>query len=157
MGLKISGIATMQNLNVRKEGSGDDMLLAADIKLSCDIDAHILDQMVGEKDSLYSSLYDKKGNPKFGSVDDLAIDCEFKNHELTVDSLNKTFHTTRIDKVSAHLRLNSVATITFRIQLHPTKEELADFAELVKEEFEFSIQGQPELAFDNEGQAEESA
>lgn len=68
---------------------------------------------------------------------------EFENHDVTLSGIHLT--DCKLNKFTFAPLIGGAMALGFRIQARPDGEQLSALTELIKEDFELSVEGQPEL------------
>lgn len=141
---KVSGLAAIKHLNVRKEGPEEEKVLAVDIKLEikkvdrrlCSYFDEALESFLwrGDTDALIARNM-HLSPVTYGNTVSSAI-VEIGNH---------SYRSCEVKKFSLDPRDGGVMNLTCSITLFPSASEVSDLAKMVQDEAMVSIEGQPDL------------
>lgn len=144
---KLSGVAAIRHLNVRKEGPDDEKILAVDVKLLFKkVDRRLCAYF---DDALETFLWR-------GDTDALIVRNPFMApvsyaNEIsgaTVKLGTHTFHGCDVKKFGIEPADGGVITLTCSVSLYPMASDVSDLAKLVQDEDQVSIEGPPDLFAD---------
>jgi hypothetical protein len=147
---KVSGIAAIKHLNVRKEGPEDEKILAVDVKLSIkNVDRRLcayFDEALeaflwrGDTDALIA---------RNAFLAPVAYGNEISGATVTI---GKLFYVgCEVKKFTLEPRDGGVMTLTCSVSLYPTSGDVAELAKFVQEDERVLIEGPPDL-FDGAAQ-----
>jgi hypothetical protein len=146
------GKAEIRHLNVRKEGPDDEKALAVDVKMQCTTSAALLDFFhEGISDVLFTDA---------DAVKNLLLKpLGFANTIMNcdVDILGERYSGVDVGKFSLEPKDGRQVVMTFSVSLQPHGDEVAKLAEFVMDEVDVHIRPQPELNFDVQEKADDSA
>lgn len=153
---KLSGLASIKHLNVRKEGPEDEKILAVDVKLSFSgVDRRLCGYF---DDALESFLWR-------GDTDALIVRNDWLapvayGNEITgafVKIGMREFDSCDVKKFSLQPADGGVMTLMCSVSLYPTSADVSDLAKLVQDEDQVSIEGPADLFDVGAGNAPESS
>lgn len=124
------------NVNPRKEGSGDGMTLASDVKVSFQAQRLLLDKLVPDQERKYSDQYfTDKGDVRLHQMFPIPIHMELKEMRAGIYFGNKPldFKPVTIKGFSITPVSGGYLDVTCTLQLHPTVSESGKLDSLVKE------------------------
>ena len=141
---KVSGLATIKHLNVRKEGPEDEKILAVDVKLEIKgVDRRLCGYF---DDALEAFLWR-------GDTDALiqrnaylypVVYCnEISSASVTIG--NHSYSGCDVKKFSIEPRDGGVITLTCSVAVYPNAADVSDLAKLVQDDAHVSIEGPPDL------------
>jgi hypothetical protein len=141
---KVSGVATIKHLNVRKEGPEDERILAVDVKLEikhidrrlCAYFDEALEAFLwrGESDALIA-------RNTFLAPVSYGNEISSANVRIGMDS----FVGCDVRKFSMEPQDGGVMTLACSVALYPSTSDVSSLAKLVQEETSVSIEGPPDL------------
>lgn len=152
---KLSGIATIKHLNVRKEGPDDEKILAVDVKLAFEkLDRAILGYF--EPDGVLPAFL-WRGDPAADALivrnaflSPLAYSHEIGGASVKIDG--GWFPGSDVKKFSIQPRDGGLVDITCSVSIFPSSNEVAELAKNVQDGARVEIEGPPDL-FDGDGGA----
>lgn len=141
---KVSGIATIKHLNVRKEGPDDEKILAVDVKLEivkvdrrlCAYFDEALEAFLwrGDTDALIArNMF----------LVPVAYCNEIGGASVVIGS--HSYSGCDVKKFQLNPRDGGVMTLTCSVSLYPNSGDVADLAKFVQDEINVSIEGPPDL------------
>lgn len=148
---KVSGVATIRHLNVRKEGPEEEKIIAVDVKLQFSrVDRRLCAYF---DDALESFLWR-------GDTDALIVRNTFLSpvvylNEIgsaTVDIGLHKFHGCEVKKFSIQPADGGVITLGCSVSLYPNASDVSDLAKIVQDDELVCIEGPPDL-FDSQAAA----
>lgn len=141
---KLSGVASIKHLNVRKEGPDDEKILAVDVKLEVKkVDRRLCGYF---DDALEAFLWRGDTNALIVRNGFLApVNYAHTIYGATVEIGTKTYHDCDVKKFSIQPQDGGVITLSLSVTLQPSASEVADLAKLVQDEERVSIEGPPDL------------
>lgn len=162
-----STAAQLTHLNTRKEKHGEDTVVAVDLDLCVQVDAdELLSQLcLGDHQPLVKALWvdDAHGSVRDPSISTLRLTHKLEGHTLRFSTdLDENYQSgtliadATIKKFKLEAQNGRMINLRFQAQVHPTKNELAKYAEGLKQEHvRISIEQGPqlELAVDNKSKA----
>lgn len=141
---KVSGMATIKHLNVRKEGPDDEKILAVDVKLEikqvdrrlCGFFDEALEAFLwrGNTDALIAR------NVWLSPVE---YSNTIKSATVAIGSIN--FMGAEVKKFSMEPRDGGVMTLGCSVSLFPSADDVSDLAKLVQDDARVTIEGPPDL------------
>lgn len=151
---KITGVATIKHLNVRKEGPDDEKILAVDVKLAFEkIGREILAYF--EPDGVLPGFL-WRGDP---ASDALIVRNAFLSplayaHEITSATVHIDgvwFPGSEVKKFSIQPRDGGLVDITCSVAIYPSSSDIADLAKNVQDGARVEIEGPPDLFDGDQG------
>jgi hypothetical protein len=147
---KLSGVAAIRHLNVRKEGPDDEKILAVDVKL-----------VFKQVDRRLCAFFDEALEAFLwrGDTDALIVRNVFlapvtyanEISGATVQIGTHTFLGCDVKKFGIEPADGGVITLTCSVSLYPVASDVSDLAKLVQDEDRVSIDGPPDLFADMAG------
>lgn len=141
---KLSGLATIKHLNVRKEGPEDEKILAVDVKMEFKkIDRRLCGYF---DDALEAFLWR-------GNTDALIARNSFlcpvvylhTIRDATVTIGTHSYSGCEVKKFGIQPEDGGVITLTCSVSLNPNAADISDLAKLVQDETRVEIEGPPDL------------
>ena len=141
---KVSGIASIKHINVRKEGPEEDKILAVDVKLTFkQVDRRLCAYF---DEALESFLWR-------GDTDALIVRNSFLSPVVYGNQIAsadvkiglRQFGGCDVRKFSIEPADGGVITLTCSVSVYPSASEVSDLAKLVQDEDQVSIEGPPDL------------
>src|SRR5690606_10403452 len=78
------------------------------------------------KDSLIDHIYDRDGRPRMHHVEEITLDTEFEHHIVTLNNNDKMrLADVKVNKFRVVPLGGNQVALTFRVQAHPTPEQVA--------------------------------
>ena len=152
---KLSGVAAIRHLNVRKEGPEDEKILAVDVKLVFkQVDRRLCAYF---DEALESFLW--RGDTDALIVRNVFLSPVIYANEIssaTVQIGTHLFLGCDVKKFGIEPADGGVITLTCSVSLYPAASDVSDLAKLVQDEDQVSIEGPPDL-FADQGAAQTSA
>jgi len=152
---KVSGIATIKHLNVRKEGPEDEKILAVDVKLEIkNVDRRLCAYF---DDALEAFLW--RGDTDAMIARNIYMVPVTYLNEISSASVvigAHEFMGCDVKKFQLEPRDGGVMTLTCSVALYPNSGDVAELAKFVQDEVRVSIEGPPDL-FTEEPAATEKA
>lgn len=141
---KVSGMATIKHLNVRKEGPEDEKILAVDVKLEI---KNVDRRLCGYFDEALEAFLWR------GDTDALIVRNIFlvpvcyghEIHSASVQIGSNSYLDCDVKRFALEPRDGGVITLTCSVALYPNASEVSDLAKMVQDEVSVSIQGTPDL------------
>lgn len=135
------------HVNNRKERHGEDLVLAADLKIECGISAAQLDEMAaGLSKALFVKDSGAQGNldigehpmvPRFAKMASVKWDEQYEGYTVNLarefKSLDRTLHSAIIDKFSFAPGENGGVAMVFRIRANVDPDELGELCNAAQE------------------------
>jgi Ftsk gamma domain len=148
---KLSGVATIKHLNVRKEGPEDEKVLAVDIKLEFQkIDRAICDYF-DDAMSLFLWRHETSGlivrNAFLHPVEYMN---QITSASVTIEG--QPFHSCEVKKFAISPRDGGQVDLTCSVSIYPSSSDVADLAKRVQDGATVLIEGPPDL-FDGDAGA----
>lgn len=141
---KVSGIATIKHLNVRKEGPEDEKILAVDVKLEiARVDRRICAYF---DEALEAFLW--RGNTNALIARNIFLVPVTYCNEIGAASVvigSHSYSGCDVKKFQLDPRDGGVLTLTCSVSLYPNSGDVADLAKFVQDEINVSIEGPPDL------------
>ena len=141
---KVSGLANIKHLNVRKEGPDDEKILAVDIKLEIKgIDRRLCAYF---DDALEGFLW--RGNSNALIVRNAFMaPAAYSNciSDCRVEIGLGIYHGCDVKKFAIQPHDGGVITLICAVTLQPTASEVSDLAKLVQDDADVVIEGPPDL------------
>lgn len=141
---RVSGLASLKHLNVRKEGPEDDKILAVDVKLQfskvdrrlCAYFDEALEAFMwrGDTDALIA---------RNAFVAPIAYANEISN--ASVEIAGRSFSGCDVKKFAMSAADGGVMTLTLSVSLYPNSGDVSDLAKLVQDDASVTIEGPPDL------------
>ena len=141
---KLSGMAAIKHLNVRKEGPDDEKILAVDVKLEFKkVDRRLCAYF---DDALEAFLWR-------GNTDALIVRNDFLLPVVYLHTIasaqvkigTQTYYGCEVKKFGIQPCDGGVITLTCSVSLNPSASEVSDLAKLVQDEERVEIDGPPDL------------
>ena len=141
---KVSGMATIKHLNVRKEGPEDDKILAVDVKLEIKkVDRRLCAYF---DDALEAFLWR-------GDTDALIVRNMFlvpvayfnEVESAQVQIADMHFVGCDVKKMSMQPHDGGVMTLTLSVAIYPSNTDVSKLAKYVQDDAPVEIEGQPDL------------
>lgn len=153
MPLKLKGLATLKNMNVRKEGDQDDKILANDLTLHFgEIEAKHLSALVADEDDIVRAFWDDNGAPRFLAIGGIDFPgTQFRDHTLKLGG--HEFQGVTLKKFKAACRDHHKASLSCQVQIHPQSHQGAQLMEFVGEEIRVEVLASPDLFDENPAEA----
>lgn len=141
---KVSGMATIKHLNVRKEGPDDEKILAIDVKLE-----------IKQVDRRLCGYFDEALEPFLwrGNTDALiarnaylypvSYGNEISGASVTIGS--NSYAGCDVRKFAIEPQDGGVITLVCSVALYPNASEVSDLAKMVQDDVAVSIEGPPDL------------
>lgn len=152
---KVSGLATIRHLNVRKEGPEDDKIIAVDVKLMfSQIDRRLCAYF---DDALEAFLW--RGDTNALIVRNAFLSPVVYINEIssaTVEIGTRTFQGCEVKKFSIEPADGGVITLGCSVSLYPDASDVSDLAKIVQDDERVTIEGPPDLFADSGAQAASS-
>jgi hypothetical protein len=145
---KVSGIATIKHLNVRKEGPEDEKILAVDVKLEIkDVDRRLCGYF---DDALEAFLWR-------GNTNALIVRSAFLAPVMYLGEISNAtcqiglnhFSGCDVKKFQIQPRDGGVMTLTCSLSIYPSSADVSDIAKMVQDEERVVIEGPPDLFADD--------
>jgi len=141
---KVSGMATIKHLNVRKEGPDDEKILAVDVKLEI---KNVDRRLCGYFDEALEAFLWR------GDTDSLIVRNTFLvpvcyGNEISSASVqigSNSYLGCDVKKFALEPRDGGVITLTCSVALYPNAAEVSDLAKMVQDDVSVAIQGPPDL------------
>lgn len=145
---KVSGVADVKHLNVRKEGPEDDKVLAVDIKLQFDkIDRSLCDHF---DDALQAFLWRGDTNALIVRNAFLSPVMYFNSIKAAVKIGRHQFYGCEVRKFSIEPKDGGVITLVCSASIYPSASDMPDLAKIVQDSERVEIEAEPDL-FDGAG------
>ncbi|MFC4158236.1 hypothetical protein [Chitinimonas lacunae] len=145
MSLELETHATLNSLNLRKEGPDSNKVLAVDMKLDMQVDPGILACF---NPTLRDFLFNGAGNPRFPNMEPVTWKGEMLNMELRIDRSLK-FRDVTLKKFSLQPMLDKngdqCIALAFQASFKPAGTEAAALSECLQESIQLEIEPQPSL------------
>lgn len=141
---KVSGMATIKHLNVRKEGPDDEKILAVDVKLEIKgVDRRLCGYF---DDALEAFLW--RGNTNALIQRNAFLHPVGFANEVTGATVkigNDTYLGCDVKKFSLDPRDGGVFNLVCSVAVYPTSSDVSALAKLVQEDASVTIEGPPDL------------
>ena len=141
---KISGVATIKHLNVRKEGPKDEKILAVDVKLEFfKVDRRLCAYF---DEALEAFLW--RGDTNALIVRNIFLSPVAYSNQITGATVKIGLHEyggCDVRKFSIVPADGGVMTLACSVSLYPSSPDVADLAKLVQDDDQVSIEGPPDL------------
>lgn len=141
---KISGVATIKHLNVRKEGPEDEKILVVDVKLEFSkVDRRLCAYF---DDALEAFLW--RGDTNALIVRNGFLSPVAYSNQITSATVKIGLHEyvgCDVRKFSIVPADGGVMTLACSVSLYPSSPDVADLAKLVQDDDQVSIEGPPDL------------
>lgn len=149
---KVSGLATIRHLNVRKEGPEDDKIIAVDVKL---IFSKIDRRLCAYFDEALEAFLWR------GDTDTLIVRNAFLSpvtyfneiSSATVEIGLHKYHGCEVKKFSIEPADGGVISLGCSVSLYPDASDVSDLAKIVQDDERVTIEGPPDLFADGGTQA----
>ena len=141
---KVSGIATIKHLNVRKEGPEDEKILAVDVKLDIkSVDRRLCAYF---DEALESFLWRGDTNALI-SRNAFLVPVTYMNEisSASVSIGEHQFHGCDVKKFQMAPLDGGVMTLTCSVALYPNSGDVAELAKFVQDDVQVTIEGPPDL------------
>lgn len=148
---KVSGLATIRHLNVRKEGPEEEKIIAVDVKMQFSkVDRRLCAYF---DDSLEAFLWR-------GDTDALIVRNAFLSPVVYLNEIGSAtveiglqkFHGCEVKKFSIQPADGGVITLGCSVSLYPNASDVSDLAKIVQDDERVTIEGPPDL-FDSQATA----
>jgi hypothetical protein len=155
MNLEFKGSATIEHLNVRKEGAEKD-ILAIDVKVRGEAPSDILFHLLGCSKAKAKHFWDEKSDEQRGAYGGLALISTWTEFENCVVVLGqgktgRTFKGVKVRRFAFYPANYLTLKLTCQLQISDIHDaDLAFICELVHENIAITITGEPGLFDDNE-------
>jgi hypothetical protein len=141
---KVSGMASIKHLNVRKEGPDDEKILAVDVKLEFkNVDRRLCGYF---DDALEAFLW--RGNTDALIARNMFLSPVQYGNEIASASVQiggESYVGCDAKKFAMEARDGGVMNLTCSVSLYPTSSDVSALAKLVQEEASVTIEGPPDL------------
>lgn len=141
---RLSGIADLKHVNIRKEGPDDDKILAVDLKLAFErVDRSICDYF---DDALAQFLWRHETNgliARNAFLQPVAFMNEISSAHVTIDG--RQFFGCEAKKFSFVPRDGGTVDIVCAVSIYPSSGDVADLAKHVQDGVTVLIEGPPDL------------
>jgi hypothetical protein len=141
---KVSGMATVKHLNVRKEGPDDEKILAVDVKLEFkNIDRRLCGYF---DEALEAFLW--RGNTNALIARNAFLSPVAYGNEISSASVQiggDHYSGCDVKKFAMEARDGGVMNLTCSVSLYPSSSDVSALAKLVQEDASVSIEGPPDL------------
>ena len=134
--------AILKDVNPRKEHHGEELLLAADLKLQVVMPGSILTELTDAKAAWEFFCWDQSTEEvRPNGVDHFALEAHFDAHVLHVSIGEKTmtFEDVRLKKFKVKPIDGKRVELTFQAQIYPQKNQVAELAEMMMEQVKIKI------------------
>ena len=146
---KFNPTATIDHLNIRKEGSERDVL-AIDIKLSGDTDAGILSSILGCKPSQARHFWNTNSDDKpisFNGISKITAWSEFDNCQVEIGG--RLFNGAKVRRFAFQPKPGLILALECQVTLTAIADaDIAFICERIRDEIPVSIGAQPDLFTD---------
>lgn len=140
MSFELNGKATLESLDIRKEGPAENKHLMLDLKLWVRTDADLLAHF---HPTLKHFLFTDEGSPRIASLKPIALEGRMRNMELEIGG--HWFHGVELGKFKFEPMDGFAVGLNFAAKLTPDGSQTAQLAEFVGDELAIDIRPQPEL------------
>jgi hypothetical protein len=141
---KVSGLATIKHLNVRKEGPEDDKILAVDVKLEIKaVDRRLCSYF---DDALEAFLW--RGDTDALIARNAFLSPVCYGNEISSASVKiggESYVGCDVKKFALEARDGGVMNLTCSVSLYPSSSDVSALAKLVQEDASVVIEGPPDL------------
>lgn len=141
---KVSGVASIKHLNVRKEGPDDEKILAVDVKLEF---KGIDRRLRGYFDEALETFLWRGDTDALIERNVYLAPVTYANEisAATVTIGKETYMGCDVRKFAVSPRDGGVLTLTCSVSLYPSSADVSALAKLVQEDERVSIEGPPDL------------
>lgn len=141
---KVSGLATIKHLNVRKEGPEDEKILAVDVKL---LIPNVDRRLCGYFDeALEAFLWRGDTNALIARnayLTPVRYGNEINNASVSIGS--HSYSGCDVKRFEIEPRDGGVITLTCSVAVYPNSADVSDLAKMVQDEASVTIEGPPDL------------
>lgn len=160
--------AVFAHMNTGTEKHGDEDAGRVDLKFEVSMNAKVLTQLLTrsrdtkdmdlygdeEDKDLLEHIYDTHGRPRMSHVTDITLDIEFENHVVKLeDDDDMRLFDVKVNKFSICPMGGNQVAVVFRVQSHPTPEQVAKLYGWQKKTLQIDIEpgeAKPDVATDQE-------
>lgn len=136
--------ATLNHLNVRKEGPEEAPEVAVDLKLSCEATGAILKELLGADDQPEFWRDNEERDVLYSGLSEVTTWGIFDNHELKYGGLR--FSSAKLHKFKFRPIAGGLVDLEFSASVKgPTDREVNLLVEMLKEECRIEVSGPPDL------------
>jgi hypothetical protein len=141
---KVSGLATIRHLNVRKEGPEDEKILAVDVKLEI---KNVDRRLCGYFDEALEAFLWRGETDALIARNSFLTPVRYVNEirEASVSIGNNSYSGCDVKKFELSPCDGGVITLTCSISVYPNSADVSDLAKMVQDEAMVSIEGPPDL------------
>jgi hypothetical protein len=146
MGINLRAIgAELLALNIRKQGTADDRILAIDMKFKCEAPATLAGVLCGSDQ--IPQLWDidsQEVDPLYFGISSILTNGVFQDHKLTFAKV--VFDSVKITKCAFEPRPKGMIDLTFKASvLNPVESKISILADMVKEQSVLEVVAPPDL------------
>ncbi len=123
--LKYEGIATVKNLNLRRENQNERARLGSDLKIQIRTRNALLTTLVGDRgiaNELRAAFWDQNGGLRCFAVNSLQLSTIFRRQNVTLDGYE--LKCTTIDSLVVMPEDRGTLAIEMRVKLNPESEDI---------------------------------
>lgn len=141
---KVSGIATIKHLNVRKEGPEDEKILAVDVKLEI---GKVDRRLCGYFDEALEAFMWRGDTDALIARNPFLVPVTYLNTitGATVEIDGRSFNGCDVKKFQLEPHDGGVLTLTCSVALYPNSGDVAELAKFVQDDVRVAIEGPPDL------------
>lgn len=141
---KVSGMATIKHLNVRKEGPEDDKILAVDVKLEI---KNVDRRLCGYFDDALEAFLWRGDTNALIARNAFLTPVRYANEisSASVSIGNNSYSGCDVKKFEIEPRDGGVITLTCSVAVYPNSADVSDLAKMVQDEAGVTIEGPPDL------------
>lgn len=145
MSLDINMLASIDHLNIRKQGPEDDQVLAIDVKMSAEVDAQPFANALApdQPDKFLDAFFDGDGEPRFLALSEIQTWVDFSDHKVKIGSLHPVI--CDVKKIRFRCRGDRVLDVAYSVSIEePSRSMIEYLAEQIRELVRVQINGQQE-------------
>jgi len=141
---KVTGVATIKHLNVRKEGPEEEKILAVDVKLEI---KRVDRRLCGYFDDALEAFLWRGDIDAMIARNQFLVPVQYANEisSASVQIGKDHYHGCDVKKFGLQAQDGGVMTLTCSVALYPTSSDVSELAKLVQDEAQVTIEGPPDL------------
>ena len=141
---KVSGLATIKHLNVRKEGPEDEKILAVDVKLEI---KNVDRRLCGYFDDALEVFLWRGDTDALIARNAFLTPVRYGNeiNSANVSIGNHSYSGCDVKRFEIEPRDGGVITLTCSVAVYPNSADVSDLAKMVQDEASVTIEGPPDL------------